>query len=660
MTIENEILNKISRNDSSFVSLNLHNSNISDSDVEELTLVLRENSHLTSLNLTNNHISDTGANALAVALKKNKTLISLDLQDNLISIDLLNSINTLINYNKESLFLISSILGDLEKIQHLLTKNISIQCADNEGMTALHKAAQYGQLEIVKYLIEHRISINSKNKYNQTAMDIAKHYNQKSILDYLSLLNLVDNSRQHLTVISAAHNALLQLSSSHNSSVSSTPLAVLELPADVLAYILNFNDHWNLINARLVCRSWRNKINFFAFNKLEKSHMILSEIDVVELENVCKENLHLFQTLLMSASLLKRLTLDQLTHIAYTSNKHAQMIFKSKIFNDNPIANLSFKKTSSSSEKLLIQETADNSTFFSDISLEDLCWPEESNCKINIFNRLLGKSVTAFLNAPNLNRNDLIKEELNKGERKFQDLRGNKHENRRVNDKFAITGKIICRTYIARSLAEKDPRLLQLAARHVNYAFNKNRLLELARISLPNTNVILLDECIALKKLDAEMMGKIASFSLDHRKMVAKYSLWLLYLLPLGIIRHSPKNTALVTTLLLQERFFNANESFFMKFQIENNIRFFRILQIIKFIKKETYLPFLVSKFITLSPSCAKAVLSVNGINPYIDIKLLKKMAQLNPHYKNLLQDFITENMNGDKNESNENYKFSF
>ena len=60
---------------------------------------------------------------------------------------------------------------------------------DNNGRTALHKAARYGHIRTVKHLVEkHNVRIHKRNRYGMTALDVAERSHQTECAAYLRAL----------------------------------------------------------------------------------------------------------------------------------------------------------------------------------------------------------------------------------------------------------------------------------------------------------------------------------------------------------------------------------------------------------------------------------------------------------------------------------------
>ena len=59
------------------------------------------------------------------------------------------------------------------KRQLLISHDANINEKDNNGRTALHKAAENNRKETAELLISHHANINEKNKDGQTALHIA-------------------------------------------------------------------------------------------------------------------------------------------------------------------------------------------------------------------------------------------------------------------------------------------------------------------------------------------------------------------------------------------------------------------------------------------------------------------------------------------------------
>ena len=66
-----------------------------------------------------------------------------------------------VRFALKTLLLDSSLEGDLEQVQKCVENGADINCANEEGLTALHSSSCNGHFEIVKYLVEHGANVNS-------------------------------------------------------------------------------------------------------------------------------------------------------------------------------------------------------------------------------------------------------------------------------------------------------------------------------------------------------------------------------------------------------------------------------------------------------------------------------------------------------------------
>lgn len=95
------------------------------------------------------------------------------------------------------------VVDDIETIMQILDSvpDFNINCADDDGDTALHKAVLFENYDITKYLLDMRCSKNRKNNYGWTALDMAIVNRDKSIVkllnDYGANESVVDKQWLH-------------------------------------------------------------------------------------------------------------------------------------------------------------------------------------------------------------------------------------------------------------------------------------------------------------------------------------------------------------------------------------------------------------------------------------------------------------------------------
>ncbi len=80
---------------------------------------------------------------------------------------------------------IASLLGEYNIVDQLIKQGVNLGQTDNDGNTALHRAASKGRLKIVKLLIANKIRINVVNKKRQTPLWIAAAQGKFKVVKYL-------------------------------------------------------------------------------------------------------------------------------------------------------------------------------------------------------------------------------------------------------------------------------------------------------------------------------------------------------------------------------------------------------------------------------------------------------------------------------------------
>lgn len=81
--------------------------------------------------------------------------------------------------------------GDLNKVKKLFESGAVANVKDDDGLTPLHEAAQYGHLDIVEYLVEQRgADVNAKSEAGQTPLDLAYENDHVGVTWYLETVNI--------------------------------------------------------------------------------------------------------------------------------------------------------------------------------------------------------------------------------------------------------------------------------------------------------------------------------------------------------------------------------------------------------------------------------------------------------------------------------------
>ena len=67
------------------------------------------------------------------------------------------------------------VVNDMETIENILDyeDDFDINCADDDGDTALHKAVLFRNYDVAKYLLDMGCAKNRKNSFGWTALDMA-------------------------------------------------------------------------------------------------------------------------------------------------------------------------------------------------------------------------------------------------------------------------------------------------------------------------------------------------------------------------------------------------------------------------------------------------------------------------------------------------------
>ncbi|EAY00149.1 hypothetical protein TVAG_330780 [Trichomonas vaginalis G3] len=81
---------------------------------------------------------------------------------------------------------VSSTLFDIPSLcEYFLLHGVDINAKNNDGQTALHKAAQNNLKEIAEFLISHGANINEKGQDGENALHFAAYYNSKETAEFL-------------------------------------------------------------------------------------------------------------------------------------------------------------------------------------------------------------------------------------------------------------------------------------------------------------------------------------------------------------------------------------------------------------------------------------------------------------------------------------------
>ena len=80
---------------------------------------------------------------------------------------------------------VASLLGEIEIAKILLTQNVDLSATDNEGNTALHRAASKGELEIAKLLISNGSLVNALNNKLESPLYLAAFSGKRKMIEYL-------------------------------------------------------------------------------------------------------------------------------------------------------------------------------------------------------------------------------------------------------------------------------------------------------------------------------------------------------------------------------------------------------------------------------------------------------------------------------------------
>lgn len=168
------------------------NTEITDKSAIDLAEALSQNNTLTELILNGTGITTDGAVVLIEALKENVTLYNLSFG----TLDLSHKIKLRIieyqdrNKTKRNNLLDACKKGDIDTIDELLSRGVSVHAEDEEQNTGLHIAAKSGQLAILNHLLA-KGAILSPNKAKKTPLLLAE--------EAMLSLNVTTDTRTELT-----------------------------------------------------------------------------------------------------------------------------------------------------------------------------------------------------------------------------------------------------------------------------------------------------------------------------------------------------------------------------------------------------------------------------------------------------------------------------
>lgn len=74
--------------------------------------------------------------------------------------------------------LIATELGDIERMQALLSRRVDINTRNTQGWTSLHVAAAGGDVAVVGLLLKHGADVNAQSYVASTPLDHAVTYSQ--------------------------------------------------------------------------------------------------------------------------------------------------------------------------------------------------------------------------------------------------------------------------------------------------------------------------------------------------------------------------------------------------------------------------------------------------------------------------------------------------
>lgn len=81
---------------------------------------------------------------------------------------------------------LSSVRGDIEELEALLSAGADVKAAGEHRYTPLHDAVAQGHEKAVKLLLRSGASLEQKNDFGQTARDVAEIGKKSKILEVLS------------------------------------------------------------------------------------------------------------------------------------------------------------------------------------------------------------------------------------------------------------------------------------------------------------------------------------------------------------------------------------------------------------------------------------------------------------------------------------------
>ncbi|EAR89739.2 ankyrin domain protein (macronuclear) [Tetrahymena thermophila SB210] len=143
---------------------------------------------------------DTGNNPLHLTVKANRY----DMVDYLLTkYESLEKEDK--NFDGDTALMLAVLYSDLKMVRLLVEKgNVDINCKESEGFTPFMAACANGKLEIVEYLMNRNCKIYSKNQQGQTAIHRAAFYGEVQVIR-----SLLKNTKLQLTSRDSRGNTCL-------------------------------------------------------------------------------------------------------------------------------------------------------------------------------------------------------------------------------------------------------------------------------------------------------------------------------------------------------------------------------------------------------------------------------------------------------------------
>ena len=76
-------------------------------------------------------------------------------------------------------------VGDIERIQSLVSRGADVDAKDKDGDTPLHSAVSFDYYDVVELLIEEGANVNTKNQKGKTPLSLAKDKGSEEIVELL-------------------------------------------------------------------------------------------------------------------------------------------------------------------------------------------------------------------------------------------------------------------------------------------------------------------------------------------------------------------------------------------------------------------------------------------------------------------------------------------